>query len=211
MALSSPGADTAMSPVAGARRRYATEPEGRTSSSARKSAKVRACEPDPIVVRTSSQLASLEAYLLSSDRDQLAVALMPIESNWLEPSDVRAIVGPAPRIYLVRGQFLLRLQRIPGALALQSGSARIWWPGLTSDSDPADHPIVLPLAGESQQAVLDEFTGALDLSRPTVRKEIKRLQGALSFHESQLDKAIQELTRRARGPEAARADRSSGQ
>jgi hypothetical protein len=155
----------------------------------------------------------MEGYLLSRGRDHPAVALAPAVDRatpTLAPDGVRAIVGAGPRLYVFAGEELLDLQCLPGELALAWGSsARIWQPGLSSESDPGDHPLVRPLGDES---VMDVFAREFDLSRPRVRREIKRIEGIRAFTELQLDKAIRELEDRqilARPPALPRAALSS--
>jgi hypothetical protein len=148
---------------------------------------------DLILVSSESELREMESYLLSRDRDQPVVALAPAVAPGaptLAPDDARAIIGSA-RLYALADDDLLDLQGLPGDLALTRGcSARIWQPGLTADSDPDDHPVVRPLGTESPPEVL---ALQFDLSRPRVRKEIKRIEGIRAFTERQLDKAIEQM------------------
>jgi hypothetical protein len=154
-------------------------------------ARIRAGEPDPIVVSTKVEMSIMERNLMSRHREQplIALALSP----GLPPIDVRAIVGPAPRIFVVNDCSLLQLQRLPGPLALRGRCARIWWPGLTDESDPADHPIVVSLGSGENHAELAEFARIFDLSRPCVREKMTRIEGARMLAENQLDNALREL------------------
>jgi hypothetical protein len=177
-------------------------------------------ELDPIVVRDKSALSSIEAYLLSSDREQPVVALtqsLESEEPVLAAIDVRVIVGPDPQIYSVPEEQLLQdLQGVLGrSLALPRGSARVWWPGLTSRSDPSDHPLVLELDGEPDGHMLAELARQFDLSRPRVRREIKLIDDTRRLAEHQLAQALEQVeaieerlrdTQLERHAEATRAD-----
>jgi len=152
----------------------------------------RAGEPDPVLVLGEQDLRSMERYLLSSARDLPAIALttgQDLDVAVLSLRDVRRVVGDPPRIFVIAWDALLDRQSLPGELALERGSsARIWWPGLASTSNPKDHPLVSP---QEEDDAVEVFSRAFDLSRPTVRKELSRLEGLLTFTERQLDRAIQ--------------------
>jgi hypothetical protein len=109
----------------------------------------------------------------------------------LDPQRVREVVGVIPRIYYVPGEYLLRrLQGMLGQrLALPAASARVWWPGVTPRSNPAEHPLVLALDSESQTDMLAEFARQFDLSRPYVRAEISLIEDARGLAEHELSQA----------------------
>lgn len=151
----------------------------------------------PVIIESETNLRCMERYLLSGEREQAVVALAPVVTpamRRLTTTEARAAVGVGPRLYLLAEERLLDLQQLPDALALAWGScARIWQPGLSSESDPDDHPLVRPLEGENPQEVLAR---QFDLSRPFVRKEIKHIEGIRAYYEEQLDNAITQLRRR---------------
>jgi hypothetical protein len=103
-----------------------------------------------------------------------------------------------------------------GRLGLSAGAARVWWPGLTLDSAPSEHPLVSLIDYEDKPNMLAEFERAFDLSRPAVRQEINLIEDAraLLSHElatetektralkTQLNKVIA----RAEAAEARNAD-----
>jgi hypothetical protein len=159
---------------------------------------VRAAEPqeyrDWIVVRGSAELRSLEAYILG-ERQHPAIGLTPSPTTGtpaFAPSAIRKLVGPGARIYFIPGTFLLR--RLEGVLGRQlapaAGAARIWWPGLSTRSDPEDHPLVLRLEDESDESALEEFVRCFDLSRPRVRREIQLIEDARALAEHERDQAV---------------------
>jgi hypothetical protein len=143
-------------------------------------------------VGTKHELRSLLGYILG-ERSQpvIALALMEgAEMTVLPPRGVRAIVGPDPRIYVIRRDALLgQLAKALGrGLAVTVGAARIWWPGVTRTSDPFDHPLVVQVESEHAGSLLEEFARQFDLSRPLVREEIKRLDGMRGLLELELER-----------------------
>ncbi|HTD09540.1 MAG TPA: hypothetical protein VK680_11670 [Solirubrobacteraceae bacterium] len=138
----------------------------------------------------------MASYLLSGDRDQPAIALTSGSTGQLvlAPGKVREIVGGG-RIYLVRGEdLLLHLEGLLGPnLALPTGAARIWWPELTLDDDPLEHPAVLQLEDEPEADTFTEFARCFELSRPVVRREITQIEDARRLLEIELESAVREL------------------
>lgn len=175
--------------------------------------------PDPIVLG-ESQLHEMIADLCSASRTYAVVGIASSLDD-AEPaiatSDIRGIVGPDARIYFLQTDELLHglKTEIGTKLALSRGAARIWWPAVTRRSDPGDHPLVLPLEGESPQHILAEFARQFRLSRPDVRREFQQTDDvrALAEHrqeqaENKGDTTAQRLreAHTERHREAARAD-----
>jgi len=137
-------------------------------------------------------------YLLSGDRKQPAIALTSGSTGRLvlAPDRVRTIVGGA-RIYLVTGKdVLLHLEGLLGAnLALPVRAARIWWPELTFDSDPLEHPVIFQLEDESESDMLAEFVRCFELTRPAVRREIQLIEDTRVLLESELAQAREQQRR----------------
>jgi hypothetical protein len=163
-------------------------------------------ELDPIVVLDKSALSSIEAYLLSSDREQPVVALtqsLESEEPVLAATDVRVVVGPDPQIYYVPEEQLLQdLQGVLGrSLALPRGSARVWWPGLSSRSDPSDHPLVLELDGEPDGHMLAELARQIDDTRRLAEHQLAQALEQVEAIEERLRD-----TQLERHAEATRAD-----
>jgi hypothetical protein len=109
---------------------------------------------------------------------------------------VRAVTGRPAEIYYVTTEYLLRsfnasLRRRLGesagrGLRLDGGTVRIYWPGVSERASPEDHPLVPELVDEHEWDLLAEFHRRFDLSRPTVRPEIRLLNDTLTINESQL-------------------------
>jgi hypothetical protein len=152
----------------------------------------------PITVSDDQELQAMGSHLLSGDRDQAAIALTSgsTGSLVLAPDKVRAIVGSA-RIYLVSASdVLLHLEALVGpSLALPAGAARIWWPELTVESNPLEHPVVLQLEDEPEADMLVEFARCFELTRPVVRREIKVIEDARGLLELELKQAHEQQQR----------------
>jgi hypothetical protein len=152
----------------------------------------------PITVSDDQDLQAMASYLLSGDRDQPAIALTSGSTGQLvlAPDKVREIVGGA-QIYLVTGEdLLLHFEGLLGPnLALPSGAVRIWWPELTVESDPLEHPAVLQLEDEPEADTLGEFARCFELSRPTVRREITLIEDARRLVECELEEAREQQRR----------------
>jgi hypothetical protein len=164
-----------------------------------------------LVVRSQAGMQSLEDFLLSG-RSAAVVVLSQSADTFqpvLSPARIRAIIGPEGTIYYVPGEQLLRqLRAVLGhGLALSRGTVRIFWPGLTIRSDPADHPLVPVLDGEPVESALAEFARQFDLSRPRVRSEIRLIEDSRSILQSELDAARTEAHRVAEQLRDANIDR----
>lgn len=159
-----------------------------------------ASDPEYVVVRTGEELERLcdDIYC---ERDYPIVGLtLRRESNEpvLRASDIRGVVGPEVRIYLLTNEELLyEMQELVGSRTrLWSGAIRIWWPGVSARSDPGDHPLVVGLEDEDYTVTLEEFANEFDLSRPRVRRRLRLAEDSRGFLERQLHDS-QEQTRRA--------------
>jgi hypothetical protein len=153
-----------------------------------------ASDPDYIVVNGVQELRRLGAEILAA-RELPIVGLAPGAAGpVLTPSDVRALVGPGVRIYLIRGDELLAelADAVGPRLALQPAAARIWWPGARVRCDPANHPLVVSLEDERPGDTLEEFTCQFELSRPYIRRQITLIEDARAFLEQELSRVEQQ-------------------
>lgn len=159
-----------------------------------------ALDPDCIVVETAQSLWRLSADILG-ERSRPIVGLAPDsdgDRSSLGAAEVREVVGRGVRIYLVSGDELLdELREMIGPrMALDRGAVRIWWPGATRHSRPAEHPSVAPLAGERDGDTLEELARQFDLSRPRVRRHVALIDDARALVEHDLAR-LQDEHRRA--------------
>ncbi len=155
-------------------------------------------DADCIAVDTRRDLERLCAYVLGA-REQPVVGLT-LDADGapvLAHSDVRTVVGPGVRIYLLSSDDLLHDLReaLGPRLALECGMVRVWWPGAGARSDPADHPAVLALEGEPSAVTLEELALQFDLTRPRVRAQIRLIEDARAFVEHELTVAQQQSHR----------------
>lgn len=147
--------------------------------------------PAFIVVRTPKALRQLTSELRDPARTRPVIGLAPDPTSAqpvVAPNPLRALLDPRVRVfYLESHRMRARLeQRLGPRLALADG-IRIWWPGVTPDSDPRDHPRVIVQASEA--ATLQAFAVAFDESRPTLRS----LRAQLNSTARQLTQARREL------------------
>jgi predicted RNA-binding protein with RPS1 domain len=76
----------------------------------------------------------------------VAVTTPPTEQHaWIDPDRLAAdLAGRATVVLLETGDATWSLSAaLPKRLDVYGGAARIWWPGLTRDSDPFDHVLLL--------------------------------------------------------------------
>jgi hypothetical protein len=168
--------------------------------------------PGMILVRTPEDLQRLERYLFVARRKPvvLLTEAVGVSKPVLPPREVRDLADSKVRIYLIiAGHPLRRLSEVLGRrLAVPRGSARICWPGFSTRSDPADHPLVQRLDGESDQEILEEFATQFDLSRPRVRRELKAsedLRVVAEYELAQVKARLRESQRQRRPPKTSRA------
>ncbi len=158
-------------------------------------------EDSPTILSEEPELLDLQAQLLFAGRAHPVVALAigeEVEDAALWHMEIRQIVGPDTSIFFIEEYLLGQLRDGLGRkLALMPGSARIWWPELSTRSDPGDHPLVLALEGESRTDVLAEFARQFDLSRPHVRRELRLIEDARALAEHRLSETIAQDQRTA--------------
>jgi hypothetical protein len=151
-------------------------------------------DPDCVLVQSPADLRRLCADILGRrERPVVAITLDMDGGPVLACSDIRAVVGPGVRIYLICDSDLLRgLRRLLGSkLAVEEGAVRTWWPGADARCNPADHPSVLALEGEPSRVTLEEFAHQFDLTRPRVRAQIRLIEDAHAFVEHELSRAYE--------------------
>lgn len=169
-------------------------------------------KPELIMVAGKEEAEGMGTYLLAGDRDHPAIAVTMSSTG--EPvlalDEVRAIVGSA-RIYVVAESGALeRLQGVLGRdLALPAGAARIWWPELTAESNPMEHPLVLELEDEPDGNMLAEFVRCFELSRPTVRREIRLIEGVLGSELEETREQLRRVSERLREAEIKGAEQQT--
>ena len=109
--------------------------------------------PPYLLVHNHAEVQELAEVVLNPGREELVVVLSSrAKEQWppLDVDDVRAIVGPGARIYILpTGGLSLDLnERLPGRLTPYNGSVGAWLPGFGPESDPREHPIVFDPTGE---------------------------------------------------------------
>jgi hypothetical protein len=175
-------------------------------------------DADLVVVAGEVDARGMVAYLLSTERAWPVVGLGSVvdgEALVADPGGVRLRLGQGPRIYAVAGREELEVLRelLGAGLSLRAGAARVWWPGMSLHSDSRDHPLVSRVDDEDDPAMLAEITGAFDLSRPAVRREICVIEElrAMLEHELALERSENRDLKIEREQALARAEAAEAQ
>jgi hypothetical protein len=158
-----------------------------------------ASDPNYVVVQTDEDLQRLGHDILG-ERDGPIVGLthrLSVAEPVLRCSDIRTVVGPSVRVYLLADEDMLAgLRKLLGSrLRLDAGSIRIWWPGASPRCEPADHPHVIGLEDEDYLDTLEQFAHEYHLSRPLVRSHVCVIEDARAFLEHEIVR-VQEYNRR---------------
>lgn len=152
-----------------------------------------ASDPYYVVVRSQEDLERL-CDDIAGERDVPIVGLTlrgfsnePV----LRASDIRSVVGPWIRIYLITSEELLQglWEMLGSRLGIWRGAVRVWWPGASARDDPGDHPVVVALEDEDYRVTLNEFAHEFDLSRPRVRDRVRLIEDSRAFLERELASA----------------------
>lgn len=156
-------------------------------------------DPEYVVVQTEGDLERLARDIVG-ERDRPIVGLahrVSVSEPVLRCSDIRTVVGPHVRIYLLSDPELLGAlgEMLGPRLRLEAGSVRIWWPGANARSDRADHPLVVGLEDEDYLDTLAHFAHEYHLSRPLVRDHVRVIEDARACLEHEIVRA-QEYARR---------------
>jgi hypothetical protein len=125
------------------------------------------------------------------------------------PSAVRAAVDPLIPIYLLGNSDLCRrlAHALGDDLAVHGGDARVYWPPVRDDSDPAAHPLVAAESAAEHPHPAELIVSALDLSRPQVRGRLTATIERLHRVEQQATGTLHDL-REARADLAAERRRA---
>ncbi|HEY1688258.1 MAG TPA: hypothetical protein VGF95_05275 [Solirubrobacteraceae bacterium] len=101
---------------------------------------------DAVVVEVGPQLRLMCAEILSPERTYpvLGLSCRTGEREPLLPAErVRELIGPGIPIYVIQSRLTRALERmLPERHSVHSGAARIWWPSVSEDSNPDDHPLI---------------------------------------------------------------------
>lgn len=134
---------------------------------------------------TRKDLRRLTTDLRRTNRDYPIVVLTlgaRADEPAFPPSAIRPALDPHVPVYVLGSPDLCRRLEyaLDPQLAVHDGDARIFWPGVSRDSDPTEHPLVPAHSATDKRAPADRLIAALDLSRPSVRGHVavthKRLQ-----------------------------------
>ncbi len=181
---------------------FAIKPPGVADLTAEQQALVQVRSPPPPTVASEALLLRVSSRkdlrrLLSDlrgDRDGAIIVLTVGargEAPAFPPGSTRAALKDPASIFVLESEDLCRrlAHALGPQLAVDSGDARIFWRGAGPDSDPAEHPLVRPCAGDSRIAV-ERLVAAFELSRPLVRRYLAPLQARLATLKEQSVRAL---------------------
>jgi hypothetical protein len=101
----------------------------------------------------------VEQHLLSPTRTRPIVAITShprTEGAWVDADSLQRTLGDLAKVvFLETGEPTWALsEALPPRLDVYGGAMRVWWPGLTRESDPHDHRLYFAFsAGEAERAV----------------------------------------------------------
>jgi hypothetical protein len=120
-------------------------------------------------VDSGGQLRAMCAEILREDREYPVVGLtcragardpaLPVER-------VREIVGPGIPVYVIEpAQARASKMLLPDRHAVYGGAARVWWPGVSEDSDPF-HPVIFDATGVYGEDALERLAREFRVQSP---------------------------------------------
>ena len=174
-----------------------------------------------IELSSESGCSALSKAILDPDRDYPIVCLTarPGERHPALPAAaVREIAGPEIPIHFIHTGPLTRyLSRLlPPRFDLWGGAARVWWPGVSTHSDPLEHPLIYDPSGLYGQDSLEKLAAVLSVPEHpelTVKQQLvlaERQRSALAERAGGLERTLAE-TRRERDEVLRGTSPASGQ
>ncbi len=147
---------------------------------------------------TRKDLRRLTGELRRGDRDVPVVVLSFAEGARepaFSPTAVCRALDPRVAVYVLGSEDLCRrLAQILGPrLGVDGGDARIYWPGVGSESDPDENPLVLAKSDLDSREPVVRLIEALELSRPDISRHVKALRERLSAAEQRACETLFEL------------------
>jgi hypothetical protein len=151
-----------------------------------------------VPLATRKDLRRLIVDLRRTERDYPIVVLTfgDTETETVFRADaVRARLSSYIPVYVLGTLDLCRrlAQAFSPQLAVDGGDARVFWPGVSPESDAAEHPLVAARSVDDHRDATDRLIAAVELSRPGVRIHVLELQERLERVERQAGETLREL------------------
>lgn len=132
-------------------------------------------ELNAISVGSPEEVATLAEDVLDSSRSSPIVCLTSRQGETrpaLDLGEVRDIVAEPVPVYVITTGPLTRAlaEALPPGLGVYGGAARIWWPNVTANSDPTDHPLVFDRYGVYGSLALERLRIAYERGAPSTRQ-----------------------------------------
>jgi hypothetical protein len=118
-------------------------------------------------LRDDEVAAWVEHTLLAPDRKLPIVAITShpgTNRGWIDPAELQAQLGDAAEVvFLGTGDATWALsEALPPRLEVYGGALRVWWPGLTRQSNPYDHRLYLVLHAADAERVRRDIVQAIE-------------------------------------------------
>jgi hypothetical protein len=170
-----------------------------------------------ISVESERQVRSLAEEILGGERDYPVVCLTARPGErvpGLSGERVRGIVGPGIPVYFIAAHRLTRrLGELLGErLGVWGGASRVWWPGMSGDSDPEEHLLIYDAHGVYGDYAYELLAGEFRVPEQpelTVQQRLvlaERARARAETRRRDVERRMAELRRPAQGQ-----DRRSGQ
>jgi hypothetical protein len=170
-----------------------------------------------ISVESERQVRSLAEEILGGERDYPVVCLTARPGERvpaLSAERVRGIVGPGIPVYFIVAHRLTRRlgELLPERLGVWGGASRVWWPGMSRDSDPEEHLLIYDAHGVYGDYAYELLAGEFQVPEQpelTVEQRLVLAERARAHAETRrrdVERRVVELRRPAQ-----EQDRRSGQ
>lgn len=121
----------------------------------------------------SADVAELVERLFSAERDVPIVAVTTSAATGLphlDENDLATRLGDRAHVVLIEtGDVTWSLsEAMPDMLDVYGGAARIWWPGLTREDSPYDHPLLFARSSDDGVRVLRRILDAIRPARESL-------------------------------------------
>jgi hypothetical protein len=165
---------------------------------------------------SEQELSAFAEAILDTRRDYPIVCLTARAGEHhpaLPASAIREIVGDGIPIHFIHTGPLTRyLSRLlPPRFDLWGGAARVWWPGVSTHSDPLEHPLIYDPSGLYGQDSLEKLAAVFatptrpeltikqqlvlaERQRSTLSERAERLERTLAETRRELEKALQGIS-----------------
>ncbi len=157
-----------------------------------------------VLLRSKRELKKLAEEILGPERDYPIVCLTARSGEKgpaLDAEVVRRVMGPGIPIYFVSGlrTYFFLSSMLPKGLGVWRGATRVWWPGVRTESDPREHPLICDRGrharAKTPQSLTDEFLMAEHPRLTTERRLVlaERQRSAAQYRVNHLERHLRRV------------------